>query len=159
MDALISILSRFGCHQLPTPAKLFNLIAEVAKFEFLRKPASAISEIHSSVPKQHLHFWNEQKTSELYSVYKAHQVSSAKVLQLHWYIQPQSDIHGVFVGASEWLADGVDCFCLATMKVKRSLWMSKKYLWSGIFWGPATPYLYSSFTFKWWPNTSNRKLK
>ena len=80
-SALVSVLSRFGCRELPTPTRFMKLIVEVGKYEFLRKPASAIIEIHSGIPDQHLPFWSQQKGGDLYSIYKAQQVSS-KVLQL-----------------------------------------------------------------------------
>ena len=81
-SALVSVLSRYGCRQFPQPSTFLKLIGEVGKFEFLRKPSSAIVDIHSGVPEQHLPFWDEMSSGSLYSIYKAQQVSPSKVLQL-----------------------------------------------------------------------------
>lgn len=81
-SALVTVLSRFGVREVPNPSTLLKLIAGVAKYHFLRKPASAIAEISSGIPEVHTPFWRQMDTSELYSIYKALQASPAKVLSM-----------------------------------------------------------------------------
>ena len=38
-EKMLNILSRFGCHQIPTPASLVACIEDIAKYEFITKPA------------------------------------------------------------------------------------------------------------------------
>ena len=46
---LINRLSRFGSRLLPTPANLRQQVAQVARFEFLMKPAAAHAAIYSGI--------------------------------------------------------------------------------------------------------------
>ncbi len=58
--SLIAVLSRYGVREFPNPSSFVKLIAGVAKYQFLRKPASANAEVQSGIPHQHLpadKFW------------------------------------------------------------------------------------------------------
>lgn len=59
-----------------------NLITDIAKYHFLRKPAVAIAEICSGIPKVYTPFWDKMGMGELYNIYKALQASASKVLAL-----------------------------------------------------------------------------
>ena len=52
-DTLLDVLSRFGCRSLPTPNNLVSTIECVSEYEFLIKPAAAITLIFSGLPKAH----------------------------------------------------------------------------------------------------------
>ena len=56
---VISILSRLGCREMPTPHNLAELIVNVAKYEFCSKPAAAIAMIYCGIPDEHKPFWTE----------------------------------------------------------------------------------------------------
>ena len=55
-DDLMSTLSTFGCRMLPSPSTLPGLIEQVARYEFLIKPAAGIAMIHSGIPLNHENF-------------------------------------------------------------------------------------------------------
>jgi len=40
---MVSILSRYGCRDIPTPANLIELMAKVTRFEFCCKPTAAVA--------------------------------------------------------------------------------------------------------------------
>ena len=48
------MISQFGVCEVPHPKTLMKLIAEVAKYHFLCRPALAIAEIKSGIPDVHL---------------------------------------------------------------------------------------------------------
>ena len=79
---LVTVLSRFGVREIPNPTTLKKLLIGVAKYHFLRKPASAIAEISSGIPEIHLPFWRQMQAVELHSIYKALQASPKKVLAM-----------------------------------------------------------------------------
>lgn len=70
-------MSRYGVREIP---KSLKLLTDVAKYHFLRKPGTAISEMKSGIPEVHRQFWNKLSIGELYTVYKAVQATPAKVL-------------------------------------------------------------------------------
>ena len=75
-------MSPFGVREITNPLRFVQLIGGSAKYQFLRKPASAIAEMHSGVPEQHKPFWNKMGSVVLYSVYQALQVAKSKVLAM-----------------------------------------------------------------------------
>ena len=54
---VISMMSRFGCREMPTPRNLAELIVNVAKYEFCTKPAAAIAMMYYAIPDDHKPFW------------------------------------------------------------------------------------------------------
>lgn len=57
LSDLLSVLSKFGCREMPTPANLTTVLFQIAQFEFCAKPAAALSLIFSGVPDAHKTFW------------------------------------------------------------------------------------------------------
>ena len=53
---LSSILSRFGCRNLPTSQLLRHQIIQVARYEYLIKPSAVIQAIAAGIPSSHLCF-------------------------------------------------------------------------------------------------------
>lgn len=58
------------------------MVADIARYHFLREPASSIAQIHAGIPEVHSRFWAETSIGDLYDIYRALQVSPAKVLAL-----------------------------------------------------------------------------
>jgi len=81
-DTLLDVLSRFGCRTLPTPDNIISTIEHISEYEFLVKPAAAISLIHSGIPKIHRDFWSNKSISDVSSIYEQLSVTSKKVLNL-----------------------------------------------------------------------------
>lgn len=79
---LMSIMSVFGCREIPTPNNLERLITEVAHYEYMSKPTAATVAVHSGVPKEHTTFWENMGVSKLFTVYQALSVSSDRILRL-----------------------------------------------------------------------------
>ena len=77
---LVTVFSAFGSRQYPVPNNLKSMLLEIASFEFLVKPAAAISSINQGVPAFHASFWKQMGVSGLLAIYKAQSVSCAKVL-------------------------------------------------------------------------------
>ena len=42
-STVFSVLSRYGCRELPTPANIYRLVNQVAKYQFLMVPSCAVS--------------------------------------------------------------------------------------------------------------------
>ena len=78
---LASILGRFGCRQLPSVDNLRQLLLQVAKFQFITKPSSALQAISSGIPMSHREFWKQLSVKELYDIYLALTASPDKVLE------------------------------------------------------------------------------
>lgn len=79
---LLAVVSRFGCRQNPTPAKLKQMLAQIASFEFQMKPAVAISAIHQGIPSIHHPFWQKLGVAGLLTIYRAQSVTPARVLKM-----------------------------------------------------------------------------
>ena len=79
---LLTILSAFGCREVPQPANLRCVVLDVAKFEFSIKPATAISIIHSGLSPAHRQFWSEQSINDLHDIYASLTVSPVRVLSM-----------------------------------------------------------------------------
>ena len=82
VSSLISILSRLGCREVPTPTNLPDLIVQVSKYEFLIKPMGAISMIHAGVPNTHKQFWTELGVEGVCTLYQAMTITTKKVLSI-----------------------------------------------------------------------------
>ena len=81
-EELMTTLSRFGCRLLPTPSTLLNVIEQVARYEFLTKPAAGIAMINSGVPLPHKQFWSTKSSNDVTQIYQKLAVSAKKVLSL-----------------------------------------------------------------------------
>ena len=86
-EKMLNILSRFGCRQIPAPASFVACIEDIAKYEFITKPAAAIFSVHSGIPKSHKDFWNKQSISSISRIYNDLTVTPEKILNL--LVQPQ----------------------------------------------------------------------
>ena len=76
----LTFVYRYGCRQMPTPANLQSCILQVARFEFVSKPAAAISLMNSGIPEARLKFWSSTSAEGVLSIYKTLTVSSTKIL-------------------------------------------------------------------------------
>ena len=79
---IISILSRLGCRQMPTPQNLAEIIVSVAKYEFCNKPAAATTMIYCGIPDEHKRFWCELGIDGISALYTSLTVTSDKVLKI-----------------------------------------------------------------------------
>ena len=68
---LVSILSRFGCRQVPLPHTLSNLLAQVARHEFISRPFAVITGMNSGIPPAHSPFWQNKSLKALHALYTA----------------------------------------------------------------------------------------
>lgn len=79
---LLDTLGNFGCHSLPTPSSLLSIIENVARCEFLVKPASSISLVNAGIPQEHRKFWEKLSPSTLYDIYTSLILTPEKVNSL-----------------------------------------------------------------------------
>ena len=79
---VISILSRLGCREMPTPQNLAEIIVNVAKYEFCSKPAAAITMIYYGIPVKHRQFWTELGIDGINDLYTSLTVTSDKILKV-----------------------------------------------------------------------------
>ena len=79
---VISILSRLGCREVPTPRNLAELIVNVAKYEFCSKPAAAITMINCGIPDEHKPFWTDLGIDGINGIYTSLTVTSDKILKI-----------------------------------------------------------------------------
>lgn len=82
MSLVLSVFSRYGVRQLPTPPQLQQTLSQVAAFEFISKPSAAISLLYSGVPDQHRPFWQELHADDFLTIYGAQTVSVETVLTM-----------------------------------------------------------------------------
>lgn len=80
LSELVSILSRLGCRQLPNPSNLAELILQVARYEFLKKPMGAIAMVHSGIPSEHREFWNQLCIEGIAQLYFSMTMDMNKIL-------------------------------------------------------------------------------
>ncbi len=81
-DELTSTLAQFGCRVLPTPSNLMSAIQQVARYEFLTKPAAVIALINSGIPINHRAFWSAKSPSFIQIMFQRLSVSASKVNSL-----------------------------------------------------------------------------
>ena len=81
-SSLLPLLSHFGCREVPRPSNLKSIVADVSQYEFIVKPAAAITAIRSGVPELHSEFLAQMSINDLHSIYSALAVSQARVLAM-----------------------------------------------------------------------------
>ena len=81
-EELITILGVFGCRQVPTPSSLPSLVRQVARYQFLIKPAGSIAMINGSIPSAHHDFWRKKSPEDVCAIYQRLTVSPRKILSL-----------------------------------------------------------------------------
>ena len=79
-DALINILGRMDCREVPTPANLQKIIVDISRYELTVKPLAALNSIRMGVPTIYNSFWKDFSVKNLYDFYKTLCVSPASVL-------------------------------------------------------------------------------
>lgn len=82
LSDLISILSRFGCREIPTPTTLPQIIVNSSRYEFCCKPSSAIAMMNCGIPIQHKSFWIELGVDGISELYTSLTVMPEKVLKM-----------------------------------------------------------------------------
>ena len=81
-DKLYDIYSRYGVHEVPKPGNFMELVTGISKYYFVQKPAAAIAEVRSGIPEVYANFWRDMSLGEFYSIYRALQASTEKVLAM-----------------------------------------------------------------------------
>lgn len=81
-DGIVALFSRFNSRQLPTPATFKQMVINVARYEFISKPAAAVMLLHKGIPKEHQPLWTGMGVNGLYALYKAQSVSTEMVLKM-----------------------------------------------------------------------------
>ncbi len=81
-DKLTCLLSRFGARELPTPQKLKRQSLQVARYEFLTKPMTALTMIHSGIPVQEAPFWKVMGVDGLLKLHESLTATPVKVLEV-----------------------------------------------------------------------------
>ena len=79
---IISVLSRLGCREMPTPQNLAEIVVSVATYEFCNKPAAATTMIYCGIPDKHKQFWCELGADGISALYTSLTVTSDKVLKI-----------------------------------------------------------------------------
>lgn len=79
---LIDIYSRYGVYEVPKPGNLLELVTGISRHHFFRKPAAAIAEVRSGIPEVYSDFWKSMSIGDFFSIYRAMQVSTEKVLRM-----------------------------------------------------------------------------
>lgn len=85
--ALINLLSRYGCREIPTSQSLKRQLFEVAKYEFQLKPLGAISAMNSGITLCERTFWQQQKVEGLHLLYTSLSATPGKILS--WIEEPE----------------------------------------------------------------------
>ena len=67
---LISLLSKLGCSDIPSPSNIQGIIINVAKFQFLVKPLGLLYAMQSGVPRIYNSFWEEFTIEEMFNFYQ-----------------------------------------------------------------------------------------
>ena len=78
---LINLFSRYDCLEVPTSKNILALCQQSARYQFIHKPFSAITNMGKGVPTAHYQFWDEKGVLGLYQVYLALTVTPEKVLE------------------------------------------------------------------------------
>ena len=64
-DILMTIFSRYGCREYPTPKNIHSLIENTARFEFMIKPMAAYSMMSSGINLEERLFWQSFSLEEM----------------------------------------------------------------------------------------------
>lgn len=78
-EQLLTVLSNYGCWQIPAPTNLSQTVTDIARFLFL---TSAICMINSGIPSLHQPFWCTKSPQDLYHIYQTLTATPVKVLNL-----------------------------------------------------------------------------
>uniref|UniRef100_A0A1X7VJR3 Uncharacterized protein n=1 Tax=Amphimedon queenslandica TaxID=400682 RepID=A0A1X7VJR3_AMPQE len=81
-DGVLALFSQFNCRQIPTLATIEKMVINLAKYEFLSKPAAAVMVLHKGIPKLHLSFWTKIGVKDLYAIYNTLSVFTAMVQKM-----------------------------------------------------------------------------
>ena len=81
-EDLLSLLSRLGCREIPSPKNLRRLVVEVAKHEFMDKPLRVLYTMNSGIPAPHFGFWKKFSADDLYDLYKELIATPANVIRM-----------------------------------------------------------------------------
>ena len=79
LSQLITLLTRFGCRTIPTPASLPEMIKNVAVHEFYVKPLAGITLMNTGV---HDGFWSAKTPNDIEKIHTALTVTPTKVLSM-----------------------------------------------------------------------------
>jgi len=79
-EEILSILSHYGCIDMPTPANLNDLILKVARFQFCFKPTVVV--MHAGIPTEHKQFWETEGVQGILNIYSSLSISRQKILSL-----------------------------------------------------------------------------
>ena len=79
---LENVLANFACRLLPKPSALLSVIEQVARFEFISKPAAAISMIYSGIPTNHREFWRRQSPDKMVELYRHLTLNPQKMIEM-----------------------------------------------------------------------------
>lgn len=78
---LISILSRFGCRDVPTPQNLEHLLYALAQHQFRSQAFAALSQMNGGIPDKHRPFWQAMELDELCLIFESVTANPEKVLE------------------------------------------------------------------------------
>lgn len=78
---VISVLSRFGCREVPTPFNLESLLCSLAKHQFRSQPFAALCALNAGVPEEHKSFWQAMGVERLQTIFDALTANPEKVLE------------------------------------------------------------------------------
>ena len=79
---LVSLMSRFGCREVPKPENLRRLVLEIGRHEFTVKAVGAIYSMNSGLPHLHQRFWDGYSVEKLYSLYKSLTANHEEVIKM-----------------------------------------------------------------------------
>ena len=79
---LISLLSKLGCSDIPSPSNIQGIIINVAKFQFLVKPLGLLYAMQSGVPRIYNSFWEEFTIEEMFNFCQLLNATPTSVLKL-----------------------------------------------------------------------------
>lgn len=77
---ITTVMSRFGCRQVPKPSTLMSLIEHVARYEFCMKPAAAVALVYAGIPLNHKAFWANKFPSDIQSLCHRLAATPSKVI-------------------------------------------------------------------------------
>ena len=81
-DALLSVLSIRGCREMPTPSNIQRILLQVAQYELLTKPLSALLSLSRGVPKEYHSFLRGFSVARLYELYKSLNATRGSVIAM-----------------------------------------------------------------------------
>lgn len=94
---LISLFSQFGCCSVLTPSNIHDMLHKAAVFEFLMKPAAALSSINAGIPRSHSSYWRGKGVSGIVALYNSQMVTARAVLAIMTTpIEPTNEQERVF---------------------------------------------------------------